>query len=379
MLDDILSNENVSKLIKEVVNNNRYNKKEDANYLEFIDNEQALFILIDALYKYRMIINDKYLFNDFVVQLNLVFRKITNFDDITNGINKLITKFTIIKLGYKEKEEEHRDEIIKYVYDKYITDGYLFHSINDVYIKDIIENGFIPQKYNNLYDKFIKLQGMLKDDVISKDFTLKSISFTDSFEKAYFYASHSPLYFYGLLCDNDLIKKEEDKKAYLFNDYEGCLKNINKIISRLELNDEKAKYLRNVFNEEWKLINKSNSGPTIMAIKRNLILKEDINLDKIINDKNIKLVDAISKIIDSRHESINYEDKIDAKDILFIRLPSYKSFVIERKIVKEEVPKKEVKIESNNNYGKASILMIVGSILITLGVIITIIMTMIGG
>ena len=49
MLDDILSNENVSKLIKEVVNNNRYNKKEDANYLEFIDNEQALFILIDAL------------------------------------------------------------------------------------------------------------------------------------------------------------------------------------------------------------------------------------------------------------------------------------------------------------------------------------------
>lgn len=379
MLDDILSNENVSKLIKEVVNNNRYNKKEDANYLEFIDNEQALFILIDALYKYRMIINDKYLFNDFVVQLNLVFRKITNFDDITNGINKLITKFTIIKLGYKEKEEEHRDEIIKYVYDKYITDGYLFHSINDVYIKDIIENGFIPQKYNNLYDKFIKLQGMLKDDVISKDFTLKSISFTDSFEKAYFYASHSPLYFYGLLCGNDLIKKEEDKKAYLFNDYEGCLKNINKIISRLELNDEKAKYLRNVFNEEWKLINKSNSGPTIMAIKRNLILKEDINLDKIINDKNIKLVDAISKIIDSRHESINYEDKIDAKDILFIRLPSYKSFVIERKIVKEEVPKKEVKIESNNNYGKASILMIVGSILITLGVIITIIMTMIGG
>ena len=326
-----------------------------------------------------MIINDKYLFNDFVVQLNLVFRKITNFDDITNGINKLITKFTIIKLGYKEKEEEHRDEIIKYVYDKYITDGYLFHSINDVYIKDIIENGFIPQKYNNLYDKFIKLQGMLKDDVISKDFTLKSISFTDSFEKAYFYASHSPLYFYGLLCDNDLIKKEEDKKAYLFNDYEGCLKNINKIISRLELNDEKAKYLRNVFNEEWKLINKSNSGPTIMAIKRNLILKEDINLDKIINDKNIKLVDAISMIIDSRHESINYEDKIDAKDILFIRLPSYKSFVIERKIVKEEVPKKEVKIESNNNYGKASILMIVGSILITLGVIITIIMTMIGG
>lgn len=379
MLDDILSNENVSKLIKEVVNNNKYNKKEDANYLEFIDNEQALFILIDALYKYRMIINDKYLFNDFVVQLNLVFRKITNFDDITNGINKLITKFTIIKLGYKEKEEEHRDEIIKYVYDKYITDGYLFHSINDVYIKDIIENGFIPQKYNNLYDKFIKLQGMLKEDVISKDFTLKSISFTDSFEKAYFYASHSPLYFYGLLCGNDLIKKEEDKKAYLFNDYEGCLKNINKIISRLELNDEKAKYLRNVFNEEWKLINKSNSGPTIMAIKRSLILKEDINLDKIINDKNIKLVDAISKIIDSRHESINYEDKIDAKDILFIRLPSYKSFVIERKIVKEEVPKKEVKIESNNNYGKASILMIVGSILITLGVIITIIMTMIGG
>ena len=340
---------------------------------------------MDALYKFRVIINDNILFNDFIMQLNLIFRKITNFNDIYTGINKLITKFVIIKLNIKN-EEEHRDEIIKYVYDKYITNGYVFHSINNVYKDQIIKNGFIPQEYNNLYPKFVKIKDIVKNDIISKDFSVNSVSFTDNFEMAYFYAEHSPLYFYELLCENKFIKKEEDKKAFIYNDYEGCMKNVNKLINVLELNDENSKYLKGVVDEEWKLINKTDSRPTVMAVKRSLVLKnkdvESININKILESRDLKLSEAIADIIDNRFEAVEFSDKLEAKDILFIELPNYKTFVKEEKVVKkEEYPKEEKKDigNYNNDFGKASILILVGAILITLGVIITIIMTMVGG
>ena len=123
-----------------------------------------------------------------------------------------------------------------------------------------------------------------------------------------------------------------------------------------------------------------------MAVKRSLVLKdkdvESININKILESKDLELSEAIADIIDNRFEAVEFSDKLEAKDILFIELPNYKTFVKEEKVVKkEEYPKEEKKDigNYNNDFGKASILILVGAILITLGVIITIIMTMVGG
>ena len=330
MLNDVLSRENVNKLLKELVNNNRYNKKNvegSVDYLRYVDNELALFVAVDALYKYKMIIDDNNLLNDFVEQLNLLFRKVDNFGDINTGINRLITKFVVLKLGYKEKEEEKKQEIINYVYDKYINNGYIFHAINDVYENNIQSNGFIPQNYNNLYKEFIGVQEIVGKDILDADFKSDEVSFTDSFEMAYFYAVNSPLYFYKLICDNELITKLEDKKAYLYNSYEECLKNINKISNKLELNTEKSEKLKEVFDKEWELINKTNYCPTIMAIKRNLVLKDSGSIHSSIN-YDLSLSEVIGKIMNSKYNDIKYSNKIDSSNITFIKLPSYNSLKI---------------------------------------------------
>ena len=380
MFNDILGKENVTKLLKELVNNDRYNKKNiegSIDYLRFIDNELALFIAMDALYKYKIIIDDKDLLNDFVEQLNLLFRKIDNLGDITTGINRLITKFVVLKLGYKDKEEEKKQEIINYVYDKYINNGYIFHAINDVYENDIRRDGFVPQNYNNLYKEFIEVQNLIGKDILDKDFNSDEVSFTDSFEMAYFYAVNSPIYFYKLLCDNELIIKLEDKKAYLYNSYEDSLKNINKIINKLELSDEKGSKVKEVFDKEWNLINRTNYCPTIMAIKRNLVLKDSGSLYNSIN-YDLSLSEVIGKIINSKYNDIKYSNKIDSSNIEFIKVPSYNSLKIKKENNnKEVVIKEENKI--SNDLGKVSILLLVGSLLVTLGVIITIVMTMMGG
>ena len=146
-------------------------------------------------------------------------------------------------------------------------------------------------------------------------------------------------------------------------------------LSTTELNKIKAaKYLI----EASKDIDKGHFPQYHDAVKD----VESININKILESRDLKLSEAIADIIDNRFEAVEFSDKLEAKDILFIELPNYKTFVKEEKVVKkEEYPKEEKKDigNYNNDFGKASILILVGAILITLGVIITIIMTMVGG
>lgn len=377
MLDDILKRGDVSRLIKEIATNNRYNKKEKSNsinYLKFVDFEQPLFIVVDALFKYKVIIDDIYLLDDFVDQLDLLFRKLDNFYDINIGINKLILKFVIKKLGYKDKVSLKRKEILTYIYDKYILNGYIFHSISDVYKESIEYNGFIPQNYNNLYEEFKEVKSIVGDDILENDFNNNDVAFTDSFLMAYYYAINSPIYFYKIMCGNHLIQKEEDKEAYFKNDYVHCFKNLNKLIYKLDLNEEKGKKVRYICNKEWNLINRSSYCPTVMVIKRSLVLNDKLeDYYDIINDTTSDLADLVGKIIDSKFNSISVSEKISADDLEFIKLPSYQDIisddtltVVEKNIISSD--------KINDNHGKVSFLVILGILLITLGVVFSFIM-----
>lgn len=381
MLQDILQREDTAELLKEVVNNNRYNNKDDIssiNYQQFNNTEHSLFITLEAIYKYKIIIDEESLLKDFIYQLNLLIRKIDNFHDIQDGVNRLITKFCILKLGYKDKEDKKRKEIIKYVYDKYINNGYFFHAINDVYKEDIKKQGLIPQQYKNLYDKFIDIKNILGSDVISKEFLSKNIHFTDSFMMSYYYAVNSPMYFYELLCDNKIINDREAQESYLENDYDKCNKNINKLVNKLELNDKNSDKVKEVFNSEWNLINKSSSRPTIIRVKRSLFMKDDSKEEEIynnvINNTDIELSDAVGRILESKDDDIECSFKIDSKNIEFIDLPNYAS-LIEKRDVDHSVKKTEEESQPNNELGMISILMLIGSILIAAGVIMTMIVS----
>ena len=54
-------------------------------------------------------------FDSYFGELKYLFKKLDKMDDINDGINKLLSKIVITKLGYNSKES-----FIKYIYDKYI-------------------------------------------------------------------------------------------------------------------------------------------------------------------------------------------------------------------------------------------------------------------
>ena len=95
MIKKYLKREDVSNLIKEIKRNPRYYEKEKLEDNISIGNELSLYILYDALLKFKIVIDDDSLFGDFIVQLDKLYKKIDNYDQIVIGINKLICYMTI--------------------------------------------------------------------------------------------------------------------------------------------------------------------------------------------------------------------------------------------------------------------------------------------
>lgn len=397
MFQSVLHRDDVIKLLKEVCNNKMFYEKnilDSLDYEIFVDIEQPLFIVVDALIKYQIIIDDEFLLDDYLEQLRKIMRKITNFHDIRCGINRIMGKFVARKMNLKDYEsDDNQREILKYIYDKYIVNGYMFHSISNVYKDNILTNGLIPNQYVNITEKFVKVNNILEkyriENLMETDFNKDYISITDSFIMAYCYAVNSPMYFYKLLCANQyMVKKKFDRTAYFKNDYNKCFKNLDQLLKKYDFNSSEMKYIKETCNEEWKLLDKNRNIPTVVVIKRSAVGRDSLkDIDDIIsNCGKIDIGESVSKIIDSRYDNDKLDSAISVDDLKICELFKYRDLV---EVMEEEevtdttfikkMSKNYLNVYDSNQqfaseYGKVSILVLLGALLITLGVTITIIM-----
>ena len=384
MLDSILIRENVKKLLKEVSYSHCYHMKETKitpDYENYYNKEKPIFIIIDAIYKYKIIIDDEKYLGEYIYSLKKLMKKIDNSSDIEKGINKLIVRTCCKKLGIKNiKDIENKKELLSYIYKNYIVEGYMFHSIPNIYKKEILENGINPEHYKNLYPKFIRIKKILKkhnkESLVEKNFDENYIIMTDSLQKAYYYAENSPMYFSSLLSNNITSSKKYKKDAYYRKNYKDCYYNLNKLCNDLNLNIKDSNYIKEVFKEEWKLLKNDSNIPTILLVKRknlgNNYLKD---IDKIMSsiDK-YNLDDIVSKMICNKFDNVKVKNTIKNTDIEVLELYSYKDIYEYKNKNEQKNSIKESSDDIMNTNGKVSILLLLGSLLITLGVIISIIM-----
>lgn len=391
MLDELIKREDVLKLLKEICNNSKFSNKENkksANYQLFVDIEQTLFLFYDALFKYKVIIDDIYYFDEYLEQLEKLFKKLDNVADISEGINRILGTSCIKKLNLKdEKIEIVREKVLRYIYDKYISSGYFLHGYASCYRADLEEVGLVPEEYRKLYDKFEIVQDILKKhdalEIMDKDFTSREVVFTDSMTMGCYYAVNAPMYFSNLLCKNKFVTNEEEVAAYFKNNYDKCLKNISRLCVKLELSDKEKKIVLDTFNEEWQLLRKPSNLITLVAVKRKVLSKEvPFSIYEFIsNCQEDTLGEAVGKLVGTRNNNISCSKVISKDELLFIELPGYQQVVKATKKKDEKtLEKNSVDFETDdefffsNVYGKVSILLLMGTLFITLGVMITIIM-----
>ena len=386
MLERFFKRRDVTEFIDEVISNSIYSKKKNSvydSYEVFVDSSQALFTFFDAIYKFAIIIEDEAYFTEYIMQIRKVIKKFENFNDINEGINKIIGKICALKLGLSDREDViARKYIVKYVYDKYIVSGYVFHGFPSIYKDDICKYGLVPDNYHHMYDKFIEINKIFERhgfyNVLGKDFKVKGIYFTDSFILGCFYAFSAPMYFYRLLCCNSFDISNYDDKAYLNNDYFASFNNLSLLMRKAKLTEAEKKFVIKTCFEEWKLI-KNSTDVSILAIKRSSVgLNYLKNIDDILAKTSFcDLGNSIGKIFNYCDNEILVTEKISSNDINIISLNNYKELKSIRDMRLNDIKNRQEAYNSDkiiNAYGKVSILMILGSLLITLGVIATIVM-----
>ena len=355
MFEELLRRNDVLKLIDKINTNEIYSKKTGKGKYEVIG------IFYDAIYKYSVLIDDVIYFDKYIEEVGFIFRKFNDIDGVIRGINKVLSKI-IIELGNRDKRN-----FIKYIVDRYINHGYFIHAFNGIYLNDIRTNGFKVDEYRNYYNDFRREQEILEKydcNFIDKDFNEKEVVFTDSMSLAYYYSLRCPGYFYKYICGADFINSGD---SYTNKNYERCLMNIKKLIYTYHINDEDKKFLIDLFDREWKLLgNDNNDISNFMLVRRDTISDELFNIDAFIDNYSKEDYEFILERLTNLDNNIKYNGNIDNKYIKFISIRN------KREEVTEEV-KEFNEFDYSNSYGSVSFIVLIGSILITLGVIVTLI------
>lgn len=385
MLDEYFIKTNVIRMIKEIRSNERYFKKKSdfsTNSFIHIGDEAALYIFYDALYKYKIIIDDEFLFDDYLDQVEKLFRKLDNFESIKFGINKLICSSLISKFKIDDIDRiESRETIIKHVYEKYIKDGYFIHGFNSTYIEDIKNKGFDPEVYNNYYERFSKVNEIFDkyncSNIISKNFNEKDVYFTDDFVMGCFYSIYAPLFYYKFLFNEESFGNRIRKDDCLSSDIDVLNRHLKRFMNNNSFKEEDKKYILDLVNDQYKLLHRSKEKISLLLVKRDIVFSKDAKESDFLKDNN-DIYEVIDRMLSPKYNNLEHNKFISKDDFEILELDPYidseeekkKQEKIEEKYKKRE---REVSTDFNNKYGSVSLFLLLGAMLISLGVIIMVI------
>ena len=384
MLDEYLLRDDVLKFIKNLKTNESYYQKihSFSHYPFPVSSEIALYIFYDVLLKYKMIIDDDKLLDDYLNQVSRLYRKLDDFDQIRSAIHRLLAKMASVKYEIHDWRGEGRDKMISLIYDKYIEHGYLFHGFSDAYSELIQTNGFVPERYENYYDKFQQVNTIFqkygKKQAILKDFENKNVYFCDDVLLGCFYSMYAPMYYFQFLTSSSLFGKRVRMREYLIDDYEAMIIPLKKYMSNNLFKEKDKSFILDLVKNEWNILQEGNKEVTLLCVPRKKVLSKDVSLQVFLDSKE-ELLEVIDRLLSSKYNNVSVGRIIPKDDIQILHFPHY----YERKMDKVKEKDFEEKYERINYQlldarGSVSILLILGSVMITLGIILTII-NMVGG
>lgn len=388
-------------LMNETTKNKTFNIIDNEEYTY---NQYSLLIVMDIVIKYQIIISDEAYHNIFLDKLANITSNYNNHKDLIIKGNSLLIDLVSKKLNITTTESQDKKQILKYIYDKYIVDGYCFHSFPSKFKKEVEENGLIGNIDIKEKNDLKKINYIFKhhnyNNIISRDLNAKSkaIYITDSPAMAYYYAIRSPEYLAELTSLSKYYKniKLYDKNAFYEKDYYKCKSNLVSLCKHLNMTVKEENTILKTFDKRWYSLKLSESMPCIAFIKRKELAKDSLpNIEEIYESVDeMPLEILVSKIIDSKYPVIRRYSNINSLNLTIITMPSYKeiksnSFISKDKpkAVLTTVTRKDYQEEKRFNfnfkyaysYGNANVVALTGLLMISLGATITIILKVLGG
>lgn len=387
-------------LMNETTKNKTFNIIDNEEYTY---NQYSLLIVMDIVIKYQIIISDAEYHNIFLDKLANITSIYNNHKDLIIKGNSLLIDLVSKKLNITTTESQDKKQILKFIYDKYIVEGYCFHSFPSKLKKEVEENGLtgdIDIKEKNDLKKINHIFSHHNyNNIISRDLNTnsKAIYITDSPAMAYFYAFRSPEYMAELTSLSKYYKniKNYNRNAFYEKDYETCKSNLVSLCKHLNMTVKEETTVLKTFDKRWHSLKLSESMPCIAFIKRKDLAKDKLsNIEEILeNVDTMPLEILVSKIIDSKYPVIRRYSNVNSLYLTVITMPSYRE-IKNNKFISKDKPKvvlsinkvkedyqeeKRVNYRNAYSYGNANVVALTGILLITLGLTLTIILNVLGG
>ncbi len=377
MLENIWKRDDVKSFLSEVILQIKFNQKDIPNTFceEKITRKQySLYTCMDAIIKYFIIVDDNH-FGCYLEQLRRIMKKLQTHNDITIAITRLLIQSVKSKLGIKDESPQSKKTVVQYFYDRYIKEGYLFHSFPGYFYEGPTELRI--ENYYYQFEEMKQIHEIVKKyrvgRAFSKNFDIptEGISFTDSPFMALFYSYNCPLFLYELCIK--LIKNDETKDNILDNffmkNYNECYHQLDLFLKKREVPLNEKNKILNFFQSEWKKLEVTKASPVIACIKREKLEKTSFEKYETLVDKEDSLENIITHILDVRLNDNQIQNSIQPE--FYLKLPNIYE-ILESEIPQEKESKETMDL--NNSYGNATVVALFGVLLIALGITLTIIM-----
>lgn len=390
----IMEREDTKKLIKEILNSERYNKLTISlpfsnNY--FMDHHYAIFLIMDALIKFDIIIEDENLIEEYILNLRRILKKMNTYQEISKGINLLIIKTTAKRLNISNyKTTDSKEKILNYIYKKYITEGYFYYGISssnkkELNLSGIKKEGFILDFRLNEINEILKRYE--QKNIIKK----VESDITDNFVIACYFAFLGPDYLEKFATSGIFNEESYDTSCFYTKDVHLFKKNLDQYMDSKNISKEDQVMIINNFMDIWKEDNISSSHGCIAFIKRSYLRRNYLkDIEEILEcSKNKDILESVAMILESRYGSYDLEENIPPIGFEIVDIPSYQSILGQEDIIdleeieqlkKSSLAKNDQKrLGNKRSYGFASVFMLAGILLISLGVAATLIVGKLGG
>lgn len=377
MFEKIFQNEDVMKTLKEVSNRLRYQEK---NIPISISDEKmdvryySLLMFIDSLFKYYIIVGEETYLSMYLEQVDKLLKKVENHNDIKVGINKLLITFSKMKLKLSNTTSyENKKILLDYFYDKYIVNGYLFHSFPSKFFSEVQNNGLFVNNYTYGIERLQEIEDIFhkygQENVFQKELnSIPYLAVTDSPFLGAYYAYYSPQYLNDFTTYFLEDSKNYDTSAFFRKDLASCKNNVKTFMEKQHISKKDKQKVLSFLEEEWKLLGIEEKRPILSIIPRRILnknyLQEYQDLEEELDKNELFLV--ITKLLDTRLNHVKVEDNISSNVLSIISLPTLESLEIIRK-EKQERNANNPRSEFINQYGNTTIIALLGVLFITLG------------
>ncbi len=374
----------VREFLQDLLLQDRYKKitpPEPLNDILRIPEKTAFILGLDAIIKYDQIIGEEKYLNSFIEQLKRIFKKIDNGEDIKLGIYASIGRIVSKKLSV---DIDNQKEILRYIYNKYIVDGYFYFGYTSNYTNEI--NCIGIRKNSFKFDERLTEINKIISKISNKTlFFNDEVSLTDDISTSLYYAFLSPNYISNLLENSSINNKKNNMECFLKRDIAEIKNLLLKALNNITINNmDKIKIINNFIDVYMENI---NVKPCIARVKRSVFDKNSLkDIENILINKEDNLEYLIALILESRYSSLNVKEDIMPENITTLELPTYNEFLMgksnfviinpEIKVSKEDLKTNDSVMSSNlkvNSYGSVSFA-IIGVLFIIIGILLSILL-----